>query len=111
MMNEAKKLIEEKNMNVLRKNVMGKSRINLIQLFEKEEKFRWFLIYDDIEYLFPKTKDEFNDTQKLKEMTNKCYNDKISLNWDIKEININIEDIKDINNIIENKELKKEIIK
>ena len=109
MMNEAKKLIEEKNMNVLRKNVMGKSRINLIQLFEKEEKFRWFLIYDDIEYLFPKTKDEFNDTQKLKEMSNKCYNDKINLNWDIKEINIDyIDDIDDINNKIENKEINKE---
>ena len=109
MMNEAKKLIEGKNMNVLRKNVMGKSRINLIQLFEKEEKFRWFLIYDDIEYLFPKTKDEFNDTQKLKEMSNKCYNDKISLNWDIKEINIDdIDDIDDINNKIENKEINKE---
>ena len=106
MMNEAKKLIEEKNMNVLRKNVMGKSRINLIQLFEKEEKFRWFLIYDDIEYLFPKTKDEFNDTQKLKEMSNKCYNDKINLNWDIKEINL--DDIEDIINKIENKEINKE---
>ena len=106
MMNEAKKLIEGKNMNVLRKNVMGKSRINLIQLFEKEEKFRWFLIYDDIEYLFPKTKDEFNDTQKLKEMSNKCYNDKINLNWDIKEINL--DDIEDIINKIENKEINKE---
>ena len=109
MMNEAKKLIEGKNMNVLRKNVMGKSRINLIQLFEKEEKFRWFLIYDDIEYLFPKTKDEFNDTQKLKVLSNKCYNDKINLNWDIKEINIDdIDDIDDINNKIENKEINKE---
>ena len=106
MMNEAKKLIEGKNMNVLRKNVMGKSRINLIQLFEKEEKFRWFLIYDDIEYLFPKTKDEFNDTQKLKEMSNKCYNDKINLNWNIKEINLDA--IEDIINKIENKEINKE---
>ena len=88
MMNEAKKLVEEKNINILRKNVIGKSNINLLQLFEKEEKYRWFLIYDDVEYLFPKTKDEFNDKKKLKEMTEKCYNDKINLDWDIKELKI-----------------------
>ena len=87
MMVEAKKLVEEKNINLLRKNVIGKSKINLLQLFENEEKYRWFLIYDDVEYLFPKTKEEFNDKNKLKELIDKCYNDKLSLNWDIKEIN------------------------
>ena len=95
MMNEANKLVEDKNINSLRKNVIGKSKINLLQLFEKEEKYRWFLIYDDIEYLFPKTKEEFNDTNKLKQMIDKCYKDKINLNWDIKEININIDNIKE----------------
>ena len=116
MMNEANKLVEDKNINSLRKNVIGKSKINLLQLFEKEEKYRWFLIYDDIEYLFPKTKEEFNDTNKLKQMIDKCYNDKINLNWDIKEININIDkniepikeeknEIKNINNINEENNL------
>ena len=88
MMNEAKKLVEDKNINLLRKNVIGKSKINLMQLFENEEKYRWFLIYDDIEYIFPKTKEEFNDKNKLRELIDKCYNDKLELNWDIKEINL-----------------------
>ena len=106
MMNKAKKLVEDKNINSLRKNVIGKSKINLLQLFEKEEKYRWFLIYDDIEYLFPKTKEEFNDTNKLKQMIDKCYNDKINLNWNIKEINLNSdknkEPIKEVKNEIQN---------
>jgi hypothetical protein len=59
-----------------------------MQLFENEEKYRWFLIYDDIEYIFPKTKEEFNDKNKLRELIDKCYNDKLELNWDIKEINL-----------------------
>ena len=107
MMVEAKKLVEEKNINLLRKNVIGKSKINLLQLFENEEKYRWFLIYDDVEYLFPKTKEEFNDKNKLKELIDKCYNDKLSLNWDIKEINFDSKEspneiIKEKNNIYNN---------
>ena len=119
MMNEAKKLVEDKNMNSLRKNVIGKSKINLLQLFENEEKYRWFLIYDDVEYLFPKTKEEFNDKSKLKEMTEKCYNDKIDLDWDIKEINLKTEkakespkeginEIKEEDNKINNNDIKEE---
>jgi len=119
MMNEAKKLVEDKNMNSLRKNVIGKSKINLLQLFENEEKYRWFLIYDDVEYLFPKTKEEFNDKSKLKEMTEKCYNDKIDLDWDIKEVNFKTEkakespkeginEIKEEDNKINNNDIKEE---
>ena len=118
-MNEAKKLVEDKNMNSLRKNVIGKSKINLLQLFENEEKYRWFLIYDDVEYLFPKTKEEFNDKSKLKEMTEKCYNDKIDLDWDIKEVNFKTEkakespkeginEIKEEDNKINNNDIKEE---
>ena len=106
MMNEAKKLVEEKNINLLRKNVIGKSKINLLQLFEKEEKYRWFLIYDDVEYLFPKTKDEFNDKNKMKEMIEKCYEDKISLDWDIKEINIHSEEINEKSEVNKREEQK-----
>ena len=39
-------------------------------------------------YIFPKTKEEFNDKNKLRELIDKCYNDKLELNWDIKEINL-----------------------
>ena len=106
MMDEAKKLVEEKNIHILIKNVIGKSKINLLQLFEKEEKYRWFLIYDDVEYLFPKTKDEFNDKNKLKEMLEKCYNDKISLDWDIKEMKIIPEETNEKNEIKIKEELK-----
>ena len=105
-MDEAKKLVEEKNIHILIKNVIGKSKINLLQLFEKEEKYRWFLIYDDVEYLFPKTKDEFNDKNKLKEMLEKCYNDKISLDWDIKEMKILHEETNEKNEITIKEELK-----
>lgn len=118
-MNEAEKLVEDKNINSLRKNVIGKSKINLLQLFENEEKYRWFLIYDDVEYLFPKTKEEFNDKSKLKEMTEKCYNDKIDLDWDIKEVNFKTEkakespkeginEIKEEDNKINNNDIKEE---
>jgi len=107
MMDEAKKLVEEKNINMLRKNVIGKSKINLLQLFENEEKYRWFLIYDDVEYLFPKTKDEFNNKNKLKEMLEKCYNDKINLDWDIKEMNTLSEEINEKYNIINKEEEEK----
>ena len=86
MMKQANELAEDKNISGLIKNVMGKSRINLIQLFEEEEKYRWFLIYDDIEYLFPKTKNEINDKNKTQEMVNQCYEDKLSVNWEIKEL-------------------------
>ena len=107
MMDEAKKLVEEKNINMLRKNVIGKSKINLLQLFENEEKYRWFLIYDDVEYLFPKTKDEFNNKNKLKEMLEKCYNDNIKLDWDIKEMNSLSEEINEKSNIINKEEEEK----
>ena len=86
MMKEAEELAEDKNINNLIKNVLGKSRINLIQLFSGEEKYRWFLIYDDIEYLFPKTKDEINDKNKIQELVNKCYNESFSINWKLKEL-------------------------
>lgn len=99
MMKEANELAEDKNINMLIKNVMGKSRINLAQLFEEEEKYRWFLIFDDIEYLFPKTKDEINDKSKTKELVNKCYEEKFVINWDLKQLvlgeSININNIKD----------------
>ena len=99
MMKEANELAEDKNTSILIKNVMGKSRINLAQLFEEEEKYRWFLIFDDIEYLFPKTKDEINDKTKTKELVNKCYEDKFIINWDLKQLvlgdNNNIKSIKD----------------
>ena len=99
MMKEANELAEDKNTSILIKNVMGKSRINLAQLFEEEEKYRWFLIFDDIEYLFPKTKDEINDKTKTKELINKCYEDKFIINWDLKQLvlgdNNNIKSIKD----------------
>ena len=86
MMKEANELAEDKNTIMLIKNVMGKSRINLAQLFEEEEKYRWFLIFDDIEYLFPKTKDEINDKSKTKELINKCYEDKFIINWNLKQL-------------------------
>ena len=109
MMDEAKKLVEEKNIYLLRKNVIGKSKINLLQLFENEEKYRWFLIYDDIEYLFPKTKDEFNDKNKMKEMIDKCYNDKIILDWDTKELNIKINEIEEKQNQIKEEQQENKI--
>ena len=104
MKKQANELSEDKNINNLIKNVMGKSKINLKQLFEEEEKYRWFLIYDDIEYLFPKTKDEINNKNKLKEMVNECIEEELALNWDLKEsfINKNIE----LNNLYINEEEK-----
>ena len=104
MKKQANELAEDKNINNLIKNVMGKYKINLKQLFEEEEKYRWFLIYDDIEYLFPKTKDEINNKNKLKEMVNKCIEEELALNWDLKEsfINKNIE----LNNLYINEEEK-----
>ena len=99
MMKEASELSDDKNLNNLIKNVMGKSRINLKQLFEDEEKYRWFLIYDDIEYLFPKTKDEFNNKNKIQDLVNKCYEEKFTFNWGLKELYINkYPDINIINN-------------
>ena len=99
MMKEASELSDDKNINNLIKNVMGKSRINLKQLFEDEEKYRWFLIYDDIEYLFPKTKDEFNNKNKIQDLVNKCYEEKFTFNWGLKELYINKSpDINIINN-------------
>ena len=99
MMKEASELSDDKNLNNLIKNVMGKSRINLKQLFEDEEKYRWFLIYDDIEYLFPKTKDEFNNKNKIQDLVNKCYEEKFTFNWGLKELYINKSpDINIINN-------------
>ena len=86
MMKQANELAEYKNINNLIKNVMGKSKINLTQLFEEEKKFRWFLIYDDIEYLFPKTKDEMNNQNKIQEMVNQCLEDKLTINWEIKNL-------------------------
>jgi len=106
MMKQAIELAEDKNINILIKNVMGRSRINLAQLFEEEEKYRWFLINDDIEYLFPKTKDEINDKNKIRELVNKCYEDKFIINWKIKQLNLN-ETLKK-NNIINIKENKEE---
>ena len=109
MMKEANELAEDKNTSILIKNVMGKSRINLAQLFEEEEKYRWFLIFDDIEYLFPKTKDEINDKTKTKELVNKCYEDKFIINWDLKQLvlgdNNNIKSIKDNKDNKDNKDV------
>ena len=104
MMKQANELVEDKNISTLIKNIMGRSRINLIQLFEEEEKYRWFLIYDDIEYLFPKTKDEINDKNKIKELVNKCYEEKLSINWEIKELFS--KEIIEIKNTINNKDNK-----
>jgi len=113
MIKEANELAEDKNISMLIKNVMGKSRINLAQLFEEEEKYRWFLIFDDIEYLFPKTKDEINDKSKTKELINKCYEDKFIINWNLKQLilgennNINIiEDNKDNKDVQEKNDKK-----
>ena len=109
MMKEANELAEDKNTMILIKNVMGKSRINLAQLFEEEEKYRWFLIFDDIEYLFPKTKDEINDKTKTKELINKCYEDKFIINWDLKQLVLgdsnNIKSIKDNKDNKDNKDV------
>ena len=107
MVKQANELVEDKNISSLIKNVIGKSRINLKQLFEEEEKYRWFLIYDDIEYLFPKTKDEINDKNKTKEMVDKCYKDKLDINWEIKELFSQKES--EINNIINDKDKDKKI--
>ena len=106
MMKQANELVEDKNISILIKNVLGKSRINLIQLFEEEEKYRWFLIYDDIEYLFPKTKDEINDKNKIKELLNKYCEEKLSINWEIKELFS--KEIIEIKNKINNKDNEKE---
>ena len=105
-MKEAEEEDEDKNINNLIKNVLGKSRINLIQLFSGEEKYRWFLIYDDIEYLFPKTKDEINDKNKIQELVNKCYNESFSINWKLKELFTN--EKSEINNMTDIKEKEKE---
>ena len=105
MMKQAEELADDTNINNLIKNVMGKSRINLEQLFEEEEKYRWFLIFDDIEYLFPKTKDEFNDKNKIKELVKKCYEEKFKLNWKLKELfNNEIGKENDLNKQINDKE-------
>ena len=110
MMKQDNELTEDKNINNLIKNVMGKSRINLIQLFTEEEKYRWFLIYDDIENLFPKTKDEINDKNKIQELVNKCYDESFSINWKLKELYTN-EKPKEINNIEYNNGVENNIIK
>ena len=126
MKKEADELCDDKNIRLLTKNTIGKSKMTLSNLFEENEKERWFLIWDDVEDLIPITKEDINNIEIITKKIKDSYKTELKIKWhlienlknneltfkkqtennfqklEIKTEKDNIEELKEINPINEN---------
>ena len=126
MKKEADELCDDKNIRLLTKNTIGKAKMTLSNLFEENEKERWFLIWDDVEDLIPITKEDINNIEIITKKIKDSYKTELKIKWhlienlknneltfkkqtennfqklEIKTEKDNIEELKEINPINEN---------
>ncbi len=83
MKKEADELCDDKNIRLLTKNTIGKSKMTLSNLFEENEKERWFLIWDDIEDLIPITKEDINNIESITKKIKDSYKTELKIKWNL----------------------------
>ena len=85
MKKEADELCDDKNIRLLTKNTIGKAKMTLSNLFEENEKERWFLIWDDVEDLIPITKEDINNIEIITKKIKDSYKTELKIKWNLIE--------------------------